>query len=25
MHTIIYPEDLINKRFDKVWFNWDCC
>ncbi|WP_432715250.1 DUF1963 domain-containing protein [Sphingobacterium faecium] len=25
MQTIIYPEDLINKRFDKAWFNWDCC
>ncbi|WP_430981282.1 DUF1963 domain-containing protein [Sphingobacterium faecium] len=25
MQPIIQPEDLINKRFDKVWFNWDCC
>ncbi|MEN5059027.1 YwqG family protein [Sphingobacterium kitahiroshimense] len=21
----IHPDDLINKRFDKAWFNWDCC
>lgn len=21
----IHPEDLINKQFDKAWFNWDCC
>lgn len=21
----INPEDLKNKRFEKAWFNWDCC
>ncbi|NJI72222.1 MULTISPECIES: DUF1963 domain-containing protein [Sphingobacterium] len=25
MQTLIHPEDFINKRFDKAWFNWDCC
>jgi uncharacterized protein YwqG len=21
----INPEDLKNRRFEKAWFNWDCC
>ncbi|MCD0477340.1 DUF1963 domain-containing protein [Chryseobacterium sp. LC2016-29] len=21
----INPEDLKNKKFEKAWFNWDCC
>ncbi|WP_132845821.1 DUF1963 domain-containing protein [Sphingobacterium sp. JUb20] len=25
MRPMIQPEDLINQRFDKAWFNWDCC
>ncbi|WP_132841812.1 DUF1963 domain-containing protein [Sphingobacterium sp. JUb20] len=24
MQLVIQPKDLINKRFDKAWFNWDC-
>jgi uncharacterized protein YwqG len=24
-HFFISKEDLINKRFEKAYFNWDCC
>lgn len=24
-NVFINPEDLINRRFEKAYFNWDCC